>query len=133
MFGRREGDFNPRRFWSWFAHEHHGLANGIEALQRGETDAEWLLIGLNERLHRYDPALSADLARSAEGHCQLIVTGAEPSVAALLHAAPQIAGWRFLAAAAAPASHRIPFRLAPRPSNDASPIEGRYEAYAMAV
>src|SRR5689334_23535397 len=64
MFGRRDGDFNARRFWSWFASEAPGLANSIEALARGEDDAEWALIGLNERIRRYDPALEADVVRS---------------------------------------------------------------------
>ncbi len=130
MFGRRGGDFNARRFWSWFAAEAQGLFNGMEALQRGESDAEWALIGLNERLKRYDARLTADLARGLDGACELTVTGEAASTAALLANAPPLRGWRFRNGEVAALAPRIPFRVAPRPAFDASRIEARHEAYA---
>jgi hypothetical protein len=142
MFGRRDGDNNPRRFWSWFAGEAQGLANGIEALARGESDAEWLLIGLNQRIHRYNPRLEADLSRTLDGRCLLTLSGADDiavdrAIAALVDAAPALRGWRIAPRAAIAEQRRVPFRLAPRPSLDAplpdglSPIQARHEAYAV--
>lgn len=132
MFNRRHRESSPRPFWRWFAAEAQGLANGIEALARGEADADWLLVGLNARIHRYDPALQADLFRTIDGGCQMTVTGgADDSLARLLEAAPALAGWRFSSPAALADKRRVPFRLAPLPSLDmASPIEARHEAYA---
>jgi hypothetical protein len=134
MFGRRVGgDFNPRRFWTWFAHEAAGLANSIEALARGEADAEWALFGLNERIHRYDPALEADVIRTLDGACQMTVSGGTAeSLGVLLAAAPMMSGWRFSPRAALADAPRVPFKVAPRPSLDAmtAPIEARYQAYA---
>ena len=54
MFGRGAIELNPRKFWSWFASESQGIANALEALQRGEADAEWAIIGLNERIRRFE-------------------------------------------------------------------------------
>lgn len=132
MFGRREGDLNSRRFWSWFAGEAAGLANSMEALARGESDAEWALIGLNERIHRFDPALEADLVRDVDGACRMTVSGPDASVDALIHAAPAIKGWRFAPQTVAADTRRVPFRRAPHPSMDlmGSPIQARHEAYA---
>ena len=131
MFGRRVGgDFNPRRFWSWFAQEAAGLANSIEALARGEADAEWALIGLNQRIRRYDPALEADVVRTLDGGCHMTVSGgAAASLSTLLAAAPAMSGWRFSPRAALTDARRVPFKMAPRPSLDAitGPIE--VEAY----
>jgi len=129
MFGRRDGDFNPRRFWSWFASEAAGLANAIEALARGEAEAEWALIGLNERIRRYDPALEADVVRTLDGWCLMTLSGgADESVSVLLAAAPTTRGWRFSANVVLADPRRVPFRLAPRPSLDAmaAPIEAVY-------
>jgi hypothetical protein len=142
MFGRRDGDNNPRRFWSWFAGEAQGLANGIEALARGESDAEWLLIGLNQRIQRYNSRLGADLSRTLDGQCLLTLSGADDiavdrAIAALIDAAPALRGWRIAPRAAIAEQRRVPFRLAPRPSLDAplldglSPIQARHEAYAV--
>ena len=130
MFNRKDGDLNPRRFWSWFAAEHQGLANSIEALARGEADAEWALIGLTERIHRYDPAVEADIFRNLDGTCQMVVTGPAESVSALLAAAPAARTWVFVSGVMSAASARVPYRPAPRPSTDASPISAHYEAYA---
>jgi hypothetical protein len=131
MFGRRDGDHNARRFWSWFAGEAGGLCNGIEALSRGETDAEWLLIGLNQRIRRYSAHLEADLSRTVDGACLLTISGSDDAAAmALIQAAPGLRGWRFALRAAIAEQRRVPFRLTPRPSLDAlSPIQARHEAY----
>lgn len=130
MFGRRDNDHRARRFWNWFAGEACGLANGIEALTRGEADAEWLLIGLNQRIRRYDPRIEADLSRTLDGACLLTLSGADDSAVALIGAAPELRGWRFALRAAIADQRRVPFRLAPRPSLDAvSPIQARHEAY----
>ncbi len=131
MFGRRDGDHNPRRFWNWFASEAQGLANGIEALTRGETDAEWLLIGLNQRIRRYCAHLEADLSRTLDGDCLLTISGLdEKAITGLISLAPGLRGWRFAPRTAIADQRRVPFRLAPRPSLDAlSPIQARHEAY----
>ena len=134
MFGRREGDLNPRRFWSWFSGEAQGLANAIEALARGESDAEWALIGLNERIQRYHPGLEADVVRTLDGKHQMVVSGGtDDIVSALLRAAPVRAGWSFVARETHADARRVPFRVAPKPSLDAvaTPISARHEAYAV--
>jgi hypothetical protein len=134
MFSRRDGDLNPRRFWSWFSSEAQGIANAIEALSRGEADAEWALIGLNERIRRFHPALEADIVRNLDGQHQMIVSGAaEDAVTALLDAAPALSGWRFVSPTPQADTRRVPFRLAPRPSMDAmeAPISARHDAYAV--
>jgi hypothetical protein len=134
MFGRRNGGFSPRRFWSWFAGEAQGICNALEALARGEADAEWAFIGLNERIHRYDLTLEADVVRTLDGRCQMIVSGGtRESVAALLAAARPIAGWTFVSRLEQAQPHRVPFRPAPRPSLDtvAAPISARHDAYAV--
>jgi hypothetical protein len=119
MFSKREGDFSPKRFWRWFARESKGIANAIEALARGEADAEWALIGLNERIRRYDASLEADVIRTLDGRCQMIVSGgADESVMMLLEAAPSLAGWTFATHLHAQPTRRVPFRRAPRPSLD---------------
>src|SRR5579871_1062995 len=133
MFQRRHGEYNPRRFWTWFVSEAQGLANGIEALMRGESDAEWLLIGLNQRIQRYQPGLEADLRRTLDGDCLLTISGSERgAIEALISAAPALRGWRFAAHAEGGDPRRVPFRLAPQPSLDvASLIKARHEAYAL--
>jgi hypothetical protein len=119
MFSKREGDFSPKRFWRWFARESKGIANAIEALARGEADAEWALIGLNERIRRYDASLEADVIRTLDGRCQMIVSGGtDESVMTLLEAAPSLAGWTFATHLDAQPTRRVPFRRAPRPSLD---------------
>jgi hypothetical protein len=135
MFQRRQGDLNPRRFWSWFAGEAHGLANVIEALMRGESDADWVLAGLNRRIGRYLLGLEADLSRTIDGECLMTISGAnQPAIAALIAAAPAMRGWRFAPRASQADTPRVPFRLAPRPSLDiASQISGRHEAYAVLI
>ena len=133
MFGKRDGNFSPRRFWSWFSGEAQGICNALEALARGEADAEWALIGLNERIRRYDPALEADVIRTLDGRCQLIVSGgSHESIAGLLLAARPIAGWTFIPRMEQGRVQRVPFRAAPRPSLDTetAPISARYDAYA---
>jgi hypothetical protein len=128
MFGRRGGDFNPKRFWSWFASEAAGLANAIEALARGEAEAEWALIGLNERIRRYDPSIEADVVRTLDGWCLMTVTGGtDESVALLLNSAPVISCWRFSPNSTLADPRRVPFRLAPRPSLDV--MSGPVEAF----
>ena len=134
MFTKRAGDLNPRRFWSWFNTEAQGLANAIEALARGEADAEWALIGLNERIHRYDPSLEADVVRTLDGSCQMIVSGGtNDSASVLLDAAPPVSGWMFVTRLDQSQTARVPFRVAPRPSMDSlsAPISARHEAYAV--
>ena len=120
MFSKREdGDFSPKRFWRWFAREAKGIANAIEALSRGEADAEWALIGLNERIRRYDASLEADVVRTLDGRCQMIVSGGtDESVMALLEAAPSLNGWTFATHLESQPTRRVPFRAAPRPSLD---------------
>lgn len=132
MFNRNPRDNGPRPFWRWFAAEAQGLANGIEALARGEADPDWLLAGLNARIRRFDPTLQADLFRTLDGGCQMTVTGgSDDALLRLLNSAPALAGWRFSSPAGLADTRRVPFRLAPRPSLDAaSPIEARHEAYA---
>jgi hypothetical protein len=120
MFSKRgDGDFSPKRFWRWFAREARGIANVLEALSRGEADAEWALIGLNERIRRYDASLEADVVRTLDGRCQMIVSGgSDESVMALLEAAPPIPGWTFATNLESQPTHRVPFRRAPSPSLD---------------
>ena len=120
MFSKRgDGDFSPKRFWRWFAREARGIANAIEALARGEADAEWALIGLNERIRRYDASLEADVVRTLDGRCQMVVSGgADESVMALLEAAPALPGWTFATNLESQPMPRLPFRVAPRPSLD---------------
>jgi hypothetical protein len=132
MFGRRQVDPSPRRFWSWFSGQSDGLRNAIEALARGEADAEWALIGLNERIRRYDASLEADVMRTLDGRCQMAISGGAPDlVLALLNAAPSIAGWTFTPRLEQVS--RVPFRVAPRPSLDllATPLSAHHEAYAV--
>lgn len=132
MFGRRDVETNPRRFWSWFASEAQGLTNALEALSRGEADGDWAFAGLNDRIARFDSTLSADVVRTLDGACHLTVSGAENAVHALLDAAPAITGWRFSASAEVADRRRVPFRLAPRPSLDKlnDPLSGLHEAWA---
>lgn len=131
MFGRRDIDLNPRRFWSWFASEAQGVANALEALQRGEADAEWALAGLNGRIRRFDSTLEADVVRGLDGHCHMTISGADAAVDALLNVAPELPGWRFSPRNALADTRRVPFRAAPRPSMDVlGAISGRHEAYA---
>lgn len=134
MFGKRQGDHNPRRFWSWFSGQAQGICNTIEALSRGEADAEWALVGLNERIRRYDASLEADVVRTLDGRCQMVVSGgAQDSALALLNAAPSISGWTFAARPDQAQTRRVPFRVAPRPSLDllAAPLSAHHEAYAV--
>jgi hypothetical protein len=131
MFGRRDIDLNPRRFWSWFVSEAQGVANALEALQRGEADAEWALAGLNARIRRFDSTLEADVVRDLDGSCHMTISGADASVNALLNHAPRMSGWRFSPSHALADTRRVPFRTTPRPSMDVlGAISGRHEAYA---
>ncbi len=131
MFSRREGDHNPRRFWSWFAAEHQGLANSIEALARGEADAEWALIGLTERIHRYDPTVDADIFRNLDGTCQMVSDRPGRGGRSPARRRPRLA---HLDLRLAPCPGRCAPRarpgVAPRPSSDATEISAYYEAYA---
>lgn len=131
MFRKREADTSPKRFWSWFSAEAHGIANALEALSRGEADAEWAIAGLNARIKRVDSTLEADVTRSLDGTCCLTLTGADAAVDALLNVAPRIKGWRFSPPAPGASRVRIPFLRAPRPSLDVltSPLTGLHEAY----
>lgn len=134
MFGRHQVDPSPRRFWSWFAGQADGIRNALEALARGEADAEWALIGLNERIRRYDASLEADVARTMDGRCQLTISGGGPDlVLALLNAAPSIAGWTFVPRPNQAQPSRVPFRAAPQPSLDqlSTPLCAHHEAYAV--
>lgn len=133
MFSRKENDAGQRRFWTWFQAEAQGLSNALEALVRGEADAEWALDRLNQRIRRVDATLEADLVLSLDGVCHMTVSGPESALHALLDVAPALKGWRFSVRHAEIADRRrIPFRLAPRPSLDLlnQPLSGRHEAYA---
>lgn len=130
MFNRRKGDLNSGKFWRWFAGEAQGLSMGIEALARGEADADWLLAGLCSQIRRYDASMQADIVRAVDGSCELhLFGGTDASLNALIVAAPALPGWRIMAHA--PEASRVPYRRAPRPSMDLlGLIEGRHEAYA---
>lgn len=132
MFGRGTVELNPRKFWSWFASEAQGISNALEALQRGEADAEWAIIGLNERIRRFDSTLEADVVLTLDGQCHMTILGEPRSVSVLLDAAPRLENWRFTPRAALADPRRVPFRTAPRPSLDllGSPISALHEAYA---
>lgn len=132
MFGRREKDAGPKRFWTWFAGEAQGYTNALEALARGEADADWVFNELNQRLARIDATLEADVVRTLDGACHLTLSGTDAMIHALLDAAPAIAGWRFSARAEATDRRRVPFRLTPRPSMDTlgQPLTGHHEAWA---
>ena len=132
MFGKRDFDSSPKRFWSWFAAEAEGIANALEALSRGEADAEWAIEAINARIKRVNPTLEADIVRALDGQCCLTITGADGAVDPVLASAPRLRGWQFLPPVSGSNLPRIPFLRAPRPSLDvlAAPIAGRYEAYA---
>lgn len=132
MFGRRDIDPGPRRFWSWFGSEAQGIANALEALSRGEADADWAIENLNSRIRRFDRTLEADVVRTLDGHCHMTVSGDEAAVGSLLAEAPRLAGWRFTHRGGLSDHRRVPFKLAPRPSLDtlAGPISAHWEAYA---
>lgn len=132
MFGRREEDTAPRRFWSWFASEAQGFTNALEALSRGEADADWALADINQRLARIDATLEADVSRTLDGECHFTLTGADATAHALVDTAPALRGWRFSVGRDAADRRRVPFRLAPRPSLDAlaQPLSGLHEAWA---
>jgi hypothetical protein len=133
MFTRKDSDASRRRFWTWFQAESQGLSNALQALVRGEADAEWALDQLNQRIRRFDTTLEADLVLSLDGVCHMTVSGQESALQALLSGAPAVRGWRFTAGHTEQADRRrIPFRLAPRPSLDLlnQPLSGRHEAYA---
>jgi hypothetical protein len=131
VFQKRESDFNPGRFWRWFGREAQGIANGMEALARGEAEAEWMLIGLNERLKRYDASLTADVCKTLDGQYRLSLRGeGTTAIKALMEAAPALAGWR-ISTEPPEDLRRMPFKMAPRPSLDAGgTIEGLHEAWA---
>ncbi len=134
MFGKRQVDPSPRRFWSWFSSQADGIRNALEALSRGEAEAEWALVGLNERIRRFDDALEADVVRTLDGRCQMVISGGTAdSLSALLNGAPLIGGWTFIPRPAQPQAQRVPFRAAPRPSLDllATPLSAHHEAYAL--
>ncbi len=133
MFKRKDSDASRRRFWTWFQTESQGLSNALEALVRGEADAEWALDQLNQRIRRFDASLEADLVLALDGVCHMTLSGQETGIRALLDSAPAVKGWRFSAGHAEMADRRrIPFRLAPRPSLDLlnQPLSGHHEAYA---
>lgn len=119
-FSPSKGDFNAKRFWTWFGAEANGLSNSLEALARGEADVETAFATLNDRMRRFDSTLEADLVRTLDGACELRLSGGrDGSIQLLLQAAPRRAGWRFAPTAAHMDMRRVPFRLAPRPSLDA--------------
>ncbi|MBU6319541.1 MAG: hypothetical protein KGS00_07790 [Alphaproteobacteria bacterium] len=131
MFERRAGDRNAKRFWAWFSTRSQSLANGLEALCRGEADASQLIGELNERIRRFDPGLEADIMRTPDGYCQLLVSGpSHLSGVQLAEQAPKIRGWKVSLAEADNWPARIPFRRAPGASMDRlSSVEARHEAY----
>lgn len=131
MFGQRSFDSTPKRFWTWFSAEAQGIANALEALSRGEADAEWALAGLNTRIQRVDSTLEADVVRGLDGVCCLTISGKDAAVDALMEAAPRLRGWHVAPRVTGQSRPRIPFLRAPRPSLDVltSPITARYEAY----
>jgi hypothetical protein len=132
MFGKRDVEMTPRRFWVWFTAEAQGIANSLEALSRGEADTDWALAALNHNIRRVDASLEADVVRTLDGKCHLTLSGSEKPVHDLLGAAPLLRGWRFTPAADLADRRRIPFRLAPRPSLDVvtQPLSALHEAYA---
>jgi hypothetical protein len=131
MFERRAGDRNARKFWSWFSARSQCLANGLEALSRGEADASGLIKELNVRIRRFDPGLEADIMRTVDGGHQLLVSGpSRLSGIQLTEQAPTIRGWRITLSEADEWPARIPFKQAPRASMDRLyGVEARYEAY----
>lgn len=131
MFGRRDFDSSPKRFWAWFSAEAQGIANVLEALSRGEADAEWALATLNTRIKRVDFTLEADVVRSLDGMCCLTLTGSDAAVDGLIETAPRLRGWRISPPVPETSRVRIPFLRAPRPSLDvlASPLTALHEAY----
>ena len=84
MFARKNSDADRRRFWSWFQAESQGLSNALEALVRGEADAEWALDRLNQRIRRFDASLEADLVLSLDGVCHMTISGLEPAPTTLM-------------------------------------------------
>jgi hypothetical protein len=112
MFGKRDFDSSPKRFWAWFSAEAQGIANALEALSRGEADAEWAIAGLNARIQRVDSTLEADVVRSLDGTCCLTITGADNAVDGLLELAPRLRGWRFSPTrpGCEPCAHPLPAR-----------------------
>lgn len=131
MFGQRSFDSTPKRFWTWFSAEAQGIANALEALSRGEADAEWALAGLNARIQRVDSTLEADVVRGLDGVCCLTISGKDAAVDALMEAAPRLRGWHVAPRVTGQSRPRIPFLRAPRPSLDVltSPLTGLHEAY----
>ena len=89
MFGKREVDMSPRRFWTWFENEAQGIANAFEALSRGEADTDWAFESLNSRLRRFHASLEADIVRTLDGKCHLTLSGEDHAVQAMLSAAPR--------------------------------------------
>src|SRR5690349_10070527 len=116
MFGRRDIDAAPKRFWAWFGSEAQGISNAFEPLARGEADAQWALDALNLRIRRFDTTLEADVVRTLDGQCHMTISGSDAAVEALLASAPRMSGWRFTPRAVLADPRRVPFRLAPRPS-----------------
>lgn len=132
MFGRGSVELNPRKFWSWFASEAQGISNALEALQRGEADADWAIDAINKRIRRFDATLEADVVLTLEGQCQMTILGQPQSVGLLLDAAPRLSGWRFSHSSALSDTRRVPFRATPAPSMDqmGARISALHEAYA---
>lgn len=118
MFGRYRHRSTPSRFWRWFASEAEGLANALEALQRGEADAEGALGALNNHIRQVDPGLEADVIRALDGRCQLMLSGPDEGLKAVLQAAPVIDGWNITRHEAVADNRRVPFRITPSPSLD---------------
>jgi hypothetical protein len=132
MFGQRSIDSTPKRFWTWFSAEAQGIANALEALSRGEADAEWALAGLNARIQRVDSTLEADVVRGLDGVCCLTISGKDAAVDALMEAAPRLRGWHVAPRVTGQSRPRIPFLRAPRPSLDvvADPVAALRAAWA---
>lgn len=132
MIRGRRNEQRARRFWAWFNHQSQGFANGLEALMRGEADADQMLNALNLRLRAVDAALACDLARAADGVSELRFSGPAPFVFALIETAPAIRGWRFVEDGPDRDPRRAPWRITPRPALDflAAPISGVHEAWA---
>lgn len=85
-------------FWAWFRERNHEYGS----LNRAENK-EQLLDQFQNRLHQYDDCLAFEISEPMDdGSNELIITaeglvGKFPEVEALIEAAPELPGWKFVA------------------------------------
>ena len=85
-------------FWAWFRERNHEY----KSLDRSENK-EQLLDQFQDRLHQYDDALAFEISQPLDDDSnELIITaegvaGKFPEVEALVKAAPELPGWKFVA------------------------------------